>query len=37
VSMYVGLKLFGVIGLFGFPIALVIYNRLKKDGFFTFK
>lgn len=37
ISMYVGLKLFGVIGLFGFPIALVIYNRLKKDGFFTFK
>lgn len=37
VSMYVGLKLFGVAGLFGFPIALVIYNRLSKEGFFKFK
>ncbi len=37
VSMYVGLKLFGVAGLFGFPIALVIYNRLNKEGFFKFK
>lgn len=34
VSMYVGLKLFGVIGLFGFPIALVIFNRLREEGFF---
>lgn len=37
VSMYVGLKLFGVVGLFGFPIALVIYNRLREEGFFKFK
>lgn len=37
ISMYVGLKLFGVIGLFGFPIALVIYNRLRGDGFFRIK
>ena len=37
VSMYVGLKLFGVAGLFGFPIALVIYNRLRNEGFFKFK
>ncbi len=37
VSMYVGLELFGVAGLFGFPIALVIYNRLSKEGFFKFK
>ncbi|MBO5981987.1 MAG: sporulation integral membrane protein YtvI [Clostridia bacterium] len=37
VSMYVGLKLLGVVGLFGFPIALVIYNRLSNEGFFKFK
>ncbi len=37
VSMYVGLKFFGVLGLFGFPIGLVIYKRLKKEGFFKFK
>ena len=37
VSMYVGLKLFGVAGLFGFPIALVIYSRLREEGFFKFK
>ena len=37
VSMYVGLKLLGVVGLFGFPIALVIYNRLREEGFFKFK
>lgn len=37
ISMYVGLKLFGVIGLFGFPIALVIYNRLRRNGFFGTK
>jgi len=37
VSMYIGLRLFGVLGLFGFPIALVIYNKLKQDGFFNFK
>ena len=37
VSMYVGLKLFGVLGLFGFPIALVIYTRLRNEGFFKFK
>lgn len=37
VSMYVGLRLFGVWGLFGFPIALVIFNKLRQDGFFSLK
>ena len=33
VSMYVGLKLFGLIGLFGLPLSIVIFDRLRRDGF----
>lgn len=32
VSMYCGLKLFGVLGMFGFPILLIILNSLQKSG-----
>ena len=31
-SMFCGLKLLGVVGLFGFPISLIILNDLKKRG-----
>ena len=27
-SMFVGLRLFGILGLFGFPIALSLYIKL---------
>ena len=30
VSMFIGVKLFGLIGLFGFPVALSIFVRMKK-------
>lgn len=30
VSMFVGLQLFGIFGLFGFPIALSLYFKLRK-------
>lgn len=34
VSMYVGLKLFGVLGLFGLPILLVMVTRMYENGVF---
>ena len=32
VSMFVGLQLFGLFGLFGFPIALSLYFKLRKTN-----
>lgn len=31
-AMFSGLKLLGIIGLFGFPIALIVFNDLTKRG-----
>ena len=32
ISMFVGLQLFGLLGLFGFPIALSLYIKLTRSG-----
>lgn len=32
ISMFVGLQLFGLLGLFGFPIALSLYIKLTRGG-----
>ena len=32
IAMFVGLQLFGLLGLFGFPIALSLYIKLTRGG-----
>ena len=32
ISMFVGLQLFGLLGLFGFPITLSLYIKLTRGG-----
>ena len=35
ISLFCGLRLFGIIGMFGFPIGLMIITKLHKEGLIT--
>ncbi len=37
ISMYVGFKLFGVMGLILGPVAVVVYQAMRKVGLLSFK